>query len=243
MSQIFNFQDHMIFIAEHNNPPASHKHLASHIIISLGGEMSWQIEEEYIECRGICINSDTQHVGIMKECGSIAFLFTETSKFAASLNKKYLKNNLYAILDDGVVDKILKQYSTYKDNIDILDTHILDICGLDSKESHGYDKRIDEIIDYINDLETIEHSIVEDLCKKVHLSKSRLSHLFKEETKMTLHSYLAFEKLHKTYEYKERGMSITDACLKAGFSSSAHCASTCKRMFGISLRDIYKISN
>lgn len=243
MAQIFNFQDHMIFIAEHNNLLACHKHLASHIIISLGEEMSWKIENEHIKCRGICINSDTQHKGIISEKGSIAFLFTETSKFAASLNKKYLNNNLYAVLDIKIIDKILEEYKTYKNDIKILDRHILDICGINGDESHGYDNRIDETIKYIEDLETIEHGIVDDLCKKIYLSKSRLSHLFKEQTKMTLHSYLSFEKLHKTYEYLENGLSITEACLKAGFSSSAHCASTCKRMFGMSLTDIYKSKN
>lgn len=117
---------------------------------------------------------------------------------------------------------------------------ILDICGLDAKDSHGYDKRIDDIIKYINDLDTIEHTIVDDLCKKLYISKSRLSHLFKEQTKMTLHSYLAFEKLRKTYGYLSKGMNITDACILAGFDSPSHCASTCKRMFGISLRDVHK---
>lgn len=239
MSQIFKFQDYMIVIADYN-APKPHKHLASHIIISLGKEMNWQIENENVKCRGICINSNILHRGTVTEEGSIVFLFTETSRYAASLNKKYLNDNSYAILDDNIVDKILKEYYEYNNNIEFPDAMILDICGLDAKDSHGYDKRIDDIIKYINDLGTIEHTIVDDLCKKLYISKSRLSHLFKEQTKMTLHSYLAFEKLRKTYGYLSKGMNITDACLLAGFNSPSHCASTCKRMFGIALRDVHK---
>lgn len=59
----------------------------------------------------------------------------------------------------------------------------------------------------------------------MYLSKSRLSHLFKEETGMTLHSYLAFEKLRKTHEYYLNGESLTDSCIKAGFNSSSHSSS------------------
>jgi len=242
MSQIFKFQDHMILIADYNDPKP-HKHLASHIIISLGKEMNWQIENENIRCRGICINSNILHTGTMTEDGSIAFLFTETSRYAASLNKKYLNGNSHAILDDNIVDKILKECNEYNNDIEFLDTTLLYICGLDTRDNHGYDKRIDEILNYINDLDTIGHTIVDDLCKKLYISKSRLSHLFKEQTKMTLHSYLAFEKLRKTYGYFINGMNITDACLLAGFDSPSHCASTCKRMFGISLRDVHKTVN
>ena len=67
-----------------------------------------------------------------------------------------------------------------------------------------------------------------------------MSHIFKDETGMTLHSYLALVKLRKTTEYIEQGMNITEASIYAGFDTPSHCAATCKRMFGISLREVYK---
>jgi AraC-like DNA-binding protein len=239
MSKILRFRDPMMILADYKNPER-HKHLASHIIISLGGEMKWQIENENIKCRGICINSNVVHTGTIGEDGSIVFLFTEISSYAASIKEKYLHGNPYVVLNDCVVDIMIKEYVNHCKDKEALDTILLQACGIYNTDNHRYEERIEKLLFYINRLETIEHSIVEDLSKIVYLSKSRLSHLFREQTGMTLHSYLAFEKLRKTYKYFCEGRNITEACMLAGFNSSSHCASTCKRMFGISLRDVYK---
>ncbi len=239
MSKIFKSYDSMMILADYKNPEP-HKHLAAHIIISLGGEMEWKIEKENVKCRGICIDSNIIHTGVMSKEGSIVFLFTEISRYAASIKKKYLKGNPYVVLNDDVVDRMVKEYQKHDDGKEILDAKLLAQCGVDNLDNNEYEERIEKILTYINELKTIEHSIVDDLCNQVYVSKSRLSHLFKEQTGMTLHSYLAFEKLHKTYGYFCEGRNITDACILAGFDSSSHCSSTCKRMFGISLRDVYK---
>lgn len=239
MSKIFKLYNPMMILADYKNPEM-HKHLASHIIISLGGEMVWKIGEEEVKCRGICIDSNILHTGVMSKEGSIVFLFTEISRYAASIKKKYLNGKPYVILNDDVVGRMLEVYMKDQTDKRTLDTILLQQCGIDNLDNHDYEERIEEILSYIGILKTIEHSIIDDLCNKIYLSKSRLSHLFREETGMTLHSYLAFEKLNKTFHYFYEGRNITEACMLAGFSSSSHCAATCKRMFGISLRDIYK---
>lgn len=239
MSKIFKLYDHMMILADYKNPEP-HKHLASHIIISLGREMVWKIEEEEVKCRGICIDSNILHTGTMSKEGSIVFLFTEISRYAASIKKKYLNGKPYVILPDDVVDIMIKEYMNDQTEKETLDTVLLQQCEIDNSDNREYEERIEEILSYISGLKTIEHSIVDDLCNKIYVSKSRLSHLFREQTGMTLHSYLAFEKLNKTFHYFYEGRNITEACMLAGFDSPSHCASTCKRMFGISLRDVYK---
>lgn len=151
MSKIFKLYDPVMILADYKNPEL-YKHLASHIIISLGGKMVWNIENEEIRCRGICINSNILHTGVMSKEGSIVFLFDETGRYAASIKKKYLNNRPYAILDDNVVDRMLDKYT----------------------EEHA-DKEV-----------------------------------------------------------------LDEACMLAGVDSPSHCAATCKRMYGISLRDMYK---
>jgi AraC-like DNA-binding protein len=228
-----------MILADYKNPER-HKHLASHVIISLDGEMEWQIENKNIKCRGICIDSNVIHTGTIDKEGSIIFLFTEISRYAASIKKKYLNGNPYEVLNDDVVDRMIKEYVNNRNNKETLDAILLQQCGINPSDNHRYEERVEKILSYISGLKTIEHSIVEDLSNQIYVSKSRLSHLFREQTGMTLHSYLAFEKLRKTYKYFCGGRNITEACMLAGFNSSSHCASTCKRMFGISLRDVYK---
>ena len=239
MSKIFKLYDPMMIVADYKNPEP-HKHLASHIIISLGREMVCKIEMEEVKCRGICIDSNIVHTGAMSKEGAIIFLFTEISRYAASIKKKYLNGKPYVILSDDVVDRMLKEYMKDHTDKETLYTVLLQQCGIDNSYNHEYEERIEEILSYISGLKTIEHSIVNDLCNKIYISKSRLSHLFKEQTGMTLHSYLAFEKLNKTFHYFYEGRNITEASMLAGFDSPSHCAATCKRMFGISLSDIYK---
>ncbi|PJI07619.1 MULTISPECIES: helix-turn-helix domain-containing protein [Clostridium] len=239
MSKILRLYDPMMILADYKNPEV-HKHLASHIIISLGGEMVLKIENKELKCRGICIAPNILHTGAMTEGGSIVFIFTEISRYAASINKKYLKGKPYAIITDDVVDKMLMEYMKHQVDQETLDARLLRQCEIYNLHKHEYDERIKEVLLYINGLETIEHSIIDDLSNRIYLSKSRLSHLFREQTGMTLHSYLAFQKINKTFHYIYNGRNITEACIKAGFDSSSHCAATCKRMFGISLSDVYK---
>lgn len=47
MSQIYSFDDFIIILADFKNPD-EHKHLAYHIIVSLGGDMEWSIENENV---------------------------------------------------------------------------------------------------------------------------------------------------------------------------------------------------
>lgn len=239
MSKIFRLCDPMMILADYKDPEP-HKHLAAHIIVSLGGDMVWKIDKEQVKCRGICIDSNVLHTGVMSKDGSIIFLFTEISRYVISIKKKYLKGESYAILADDVVDRMLKEYMKNQTNKENLYSVLLQQCGIDDSSNCEYEERIEEILSYIKRLKTIEHAIVDDLCNKVFISKSRLSHLFKEQTGMTLHSYLAFEKLNKTFHYFYDGQNITEACMMAGFDSPSHCAATCKRMFGISLSDVYK---
>lgn len=239
MAKILKLYDPMMILADYKNPEL-HKHLASHIIVSLGGEMVWKVEKEEVKCRGICIDSNILHTGAMSKEGSIVFLFTEISRYSASIKRKYLNGKPYAILDDHIVDRMLNEYIKYQNDKETLDAALLEQCGIDNSDDHRYEERIEEILSYISGLKTIEYSIVDDLSRKIYLSKSRLSHLFREQTGMTLHSYLAFEKLNKTFRYFYEGRNITEACILAGFDSSSHFAATCKRMFGISLSDVYK---
>lgn len=258
MSKVYNIKENIMMLADFNNPE-SHKHLASHIIISIDGNMKWQVEGEEIVCRGICINSEAVHTGQMPNTGVLVFLFTTTSEYGQSLDKVYLKGKKFCILDEKIVDEVCRKYKEicnqregYENsfeagdrNADIVSDEnffeiLMGICGLSRNDSSGYDKRVIEILSYVKNQKTIESSIIDELSKLVFLSKSRMSHIFKEETGMTLRSYLALEKLRKASEYIDEGMSITEASMNAGFDSPSHCAATCKRMFGISLRDVYK---
>lgn len=116
-----------------------------------------------------------------------------------------------------------------------LDDNQIYICPNDMIDS------ITEVLDLLKDCDDSEHS-VDIFAQQVHLSSSRLSHLFKECTGIPLSGYLVMHKLQKAIYLIFKGISVTDAALTAGFDSPSHFAATSRRLLGMSAKDISKDS-
>lgn len=82
-------------------------------------------------------------------------------------------------------------------------------------------------------LRNLEHPPgVDWLARKAALSVSRLQHLFKDELGLSLSQYLLWLRVGKAVQLLERGVSLTEAAIAAGFSDSAHFSRTFRKMFG-----------
>ena len=112
--------------------------------------------------------------------------------------------------------------------------------GLEKSNERKLDERVSEVLTILRETEEVPENAVDFLCDKVFLSKSRLSHLFKENIGISLSRYLAWEKMRKGYILFRKYGNITDAAVMAGFDSPSHFAATCKRMFGLSFSDYTK---
>ncbi|MDO5292310.1 MAG: AraC family transcriptional regulator [bacterium] len=239
MSKVFYAGDHIMLMTDYKTPDI-HKHLATHMIVSLGGSMEWIVEDEKVICQGICIGSNIRHTGSMPKEGTLVLLFSNVSRLGQSFKKEYLKEQPYTIISETQVDEIRQVYERWKELPKRLDLEIVKLCHLTAKEATGYDLRVEKAIEYLKEAPSIGNDIFKELSQEACLSKCRLSHLFKEETGMSLHSYIALLKLEKTFDYIKKGSSITMASMEAGFDSPSHCAATSKRMFGISIREFHK---
>jgi len=67
----------------------------------------------------------------------------------------------------------------------------------------------------------------------VHLSPSRLRHLFVEQTGLAFKTYQLWLRLVRAIEVYAEGNSLTEAAHQAGFADSAHFSRTFKRTFGL----------
>lgn len=122
--------------------------------------------------------------------------------------------------------------------ISLIEQQLIDL-GLRKDAPFEMDERIVELIDYIK-VHDISETVVPELAKLVSLSTSRLTHLFREQTGVSLKNYLLLSKLKAAYACVIRGDSITDAAIKNGFSDSAHLAAACKKLTGISMSMVLK---
>ncbi|WP_167957447.1 helix-turn-helix domain-containing protein [Anaerosporobacter faecicola] len=240
MTERYDFPYSTLLLADYADPKP-HKHLASHLMISLGDEMEWRIGEDNVKAKGIAIASNIMHTGQTGQERTMVFLFAVVGIYGKCLERDFLKGKSYAILPDDLVERAIRAYhEQQEEQRSNLPERILSCLGIEGTEEEIYEPRVQQIIQMIGAKETIESDIVEEISKQVCLSKSRLSHLFRKETGMTLHSFLAFEKLVKTNVYLKQGLNITESCMKAGFDSPSHCAATSQKMFGIALREVYK---
>lgn len=249
MTEIFCGIDHVLLLADYNEPD-KHKHWSKHLIINFEEDMRCFIEDEEVVCKGIFIDANILHTIETKSNHILVYLFDETTDVANEIKEKYLENKTYYVLKQEVIDgiKIIwnENMANRKDDKDIERKYsktyenIIEACKLDTKRPFIKDERIYKVLDIIEKKEEISEGIIGELAENVFLSQSRLSHLFKEETKISLSSFLVIMKISKTYGYILEGKSITEAAVMAGFNSPSHFATTNKNMFGISAYEIKK---
>lgn len=71
-----------------------------------------------------------------------------------------------------------------------------------------------------------------DVAAAVHLSESRLSHLFAQDLGITFRAYVRWLRLLRATAAVAQGRSLTEAAHLAGFTDSSHLTRTCRRTFG-----------
>lgn len=240
------FFDHIFFKAFYP-APSMHRHFAKHMIFALDGLLHCKINGDECTCRGIVIQSNCMHTVLSDKMPMLVYLFDETCKRAECLNELYLKGADYAVLSDTLCGKVCAVLDE-KTNVAQADEKcgirpgtdekILKICGLEREGVLEYDKRIRRVLDIIDTSESLEAGIMSALCKEAFLSESGLSHLFRKQVGISIASYLVFAKLSKTYRYVLAGESVTDAAVRAGFSSASHFAAVNKKLFGLSITEL-----
>ncbi len=94
------------------------------------------------------------------------------------------------------------------------------------------DQRVLKAIEYIR--ANIDDRIsLTELAAAVHISPSRLRHLFADETGVSCKAYILWERLNTALALGFGGASWTEAAHAANFADSAHLSRTCRRMFGL----------
>ncbi len=97
----------------------------------------------------------------------------------------------------------------------------------------GCDPRISSTLEILADAGSPRLTLA-GLAKRVGLSPSRFSHLFREHSGLPLRRYLLWLRLQRAVSTMAAGASLTEAAHAAEFSDAAHMSRTFRSMFGIS---------
>ena len=79
-----------------------------------------------------------------------------------------------------------------------------------------------------------EEITAESLAERFFLSKYHMMRLFRENTGLTIHSYVTDRRLMNARELIAQGLGATEACYKAGFNSYCTFCRTYNKRFGMS---------
>lgn len=235
-STVFGY-DHIMMRAEYRTPDP-HSHLAVHFIAGLDGPVHCVVSGDSFDADAVFIASDVVHTAYAETGDMLVFLFDTAGSIAEEAQKQYLCGRPYFCGDKETVEKLRE---IWKNNPPAqADSLITQLLGLDTVGNTLRDERISQVLEYLRSLDEVPEDITAQLCAKVCLSPSRLSHLFKENVGISLHRYLAMDKMRKGYIHFQKYGNITEASMRAGFDSPSHFATTCKRMFGISFSEFVK---
>lgn len=83
----------------------------------------------------------------------------------------------------------------------------------------------------------------ENLARMTDLSASRLIHLFKEKTGLTMRRYVLYIRVKQASRHISEGKSLSEAAEMAGFADPAHLSRTFRDMFGLKPSIILKNSH
>jgi AraC-like DNA-binding protein len=246
MMNIYAADDHILAITDTIEADL-HSHLFIQVSVSLDSDFRMDIDGDSFSCRGIIIDSNIKHCFGGNRSKQMFLLIDNTSKLAKQLRNTILGDKEYCVLSDETVDKISALIThnfqfliNSSDYWDVL-IQLLKVFGIEYKNLDIMDERISQVIDLLKACNSSEHSI-KMFAKEVCLSESRLSHLFKENTGVSLSSYIVLHKLQKAMIYIFDKMSITDAALLAGFDSPSHFAAVSKRLLGMPAKELSKDS-
>ncbi|MFD2114312.1 helix-turn-helix domain-containing protein [Paenibacillus yanchengensis] len=245
MMNVFGADDHLLVISN-TIDAEEHQHSFLQLTIALEKECVMDVAGQRFGCTGIIINSNVVHRLSGSGYPLLLLLIDSTSSLAVSF-KRHINDQKYALLSPTTIMKVREHVQ--KEYVHVTDSasystflmQMLAILGVEFIDTTIVDDRIKAFITLLKDCSDADHS-VSLYAQKIGLSNSRLSHLFKENTGISLSGYIVLHKLQKAVYYIFQGLSITEAAMSAGFDSPSHLATTSKKLLGMTARDIRKDS-
>ena len=107
----------------------------------------------------------------------------------------------------------------------------------DGKEGVIADRRLDEVISYINN-NFHKDLTIEKIAKKFYISRSYLMHKFKSVTGGSVHSYINQKRLTAAISMLRDGCAATEASQLCGFSDYTVFYKSFKKMYGYSPTEV-----
>lgn len=229
------FADDYIALVPNYAKTEKHRHSMMHLFLSQE-PIELTTNEKHI-AQMLALNSFIPHSVEAVPQKTLLFLIDPTSLLGEVFAHKFLAKNIYCASLPDKLSFFLNQ--ALGGNFAGIFPEFWTSLGLNLESNKSRDERIETVISRIKDRSLIFASIPE-LAQSVFLSESRLTHLFKETTGMTLKNYLLMNQMALAFQLVQNKMSITEAAHSAGFYDAAHLANLVRKTTGISLSEVFR---
>jgi len=220
-----------------------HSHHALQVSFALGEpfRLRWQTDsaaEKNGEFEGVIIAPDLKH-SLDGEGGVQALLLIDPEHTCAQqLSETWLKGEQVAPLPAQLLAPLIKNLTAESlPNSPALGstdpiTALLNTLLPEGSGLALIDQRVRAALDYLQS-QPLKNIAAKELADAVHLSESRLAHLFKQQVGIPVRRYLMWLRLMDAIDCAFAGNTLTDAAAAAGFADSAHFTRTFQAMFGV----------
>ena len=217
-----------------------HRHPVLEIYASCDGNSHVSVNGVFISGQLITIGAGAVHAIADSGKRGIVLFIDPLSSYGYSIQKNILGYNHFNISESTVIKSEIQSLlkDTSEQNIDKAANLILD--ALKGRQIlRPFDTAVLKTIDLL-DKDCIEFDM-DTIADKVCLSKSRLAHLFSEQTGITLKTYIQYKRMETACKRIIAGLNITEASFDTGFSGSSHIAASSKKLTGMQLRKMLNL--
>lgn len=210
-----------------------HKHWAHQLAIGLCSNIEITANQSLLSERALWITAGTYHQ--LTSTKVLCIYIDPTHNLCDLISTKLIKpKQLVKSIDPGFIEEVRSHFVTSSDLQEALERFNV-FYG--NKHSSVSNPRLNAILDVLHRQNNVTRL---SLAEMLHLSPSRFSHWFTENTGLPLRSYKKWLKLLAGLRLMDQ-MSLSDAAVTAGFSDQAHFSRAVKDAFGIQPTTIKKL--
>ncbi|MCG7410168.1 helix-turn-helix transcriptional regulator [Paenibacillus sp. ACRRX] len=183
----------------------------------------------------VLIDSNVKHITSFADGDMLSFLIHPESRIGQNIRRHYFKSDRIATAHlSGLVEQIKVIYESMTDlnRLKRVTHTILDRFIIDPSDLQQLDDRVTDMLNCIHSAD-LAHLQLADVLNSVHLSKSRLTHLFKNEMKISVMRYMTWTRLFRAAQSLVfSNASITATAHQFGFADASHFSRVFKESFG-----------
>ena len=171
--------------------PAEHRHFAAHLVFAMERPFTALVNGVSVEAAGIAIGSDVPHT-ILSEAPTLVVFIDELTPMSRCVKHTLLRGAPWRTLDTSVSSEVGERWRDVRTEADAAaaaaETERL--LGLQEQRTSAEDPRILEAAAYMKATPALEQLTIREVARAVHLSPSRLTHLFRRDTGISVVRYV-----------------------------------------------------